>query len=80
MEQSKWSDTYANSVIDGLIEKEIAQRQNDQISLIGFETLTEKAERHALEEQLDEKLKEKARQRKEQQEKLRTRITWNVRT
>ena len=70
LEQSKWSETYANSVIDGLIEKEIAQRHEDLISLVGFETLNEKAERHALEEELDKQLKEKARQRKEQQEKL----------
>ena len=70
LEQSKWSDTYGNSVIDSLIEKEIAQKQDDLITLVGFETLTEKAERHSLEEQLEEHLKEKARQRKEQQKRL----------
>lgn len=70
LKQSKWSETYANSVIDGLIKKEIAQKDGNQITLVGFETLNEKAERHALEEELDKKLKEKARLRKEQQEKL----------
>jgi hypothetical protein len=70
LEQTKWSETYADSVIDGLIEKQIAQKDNNQIILVGFETLNEKAERHALEEELEKKLQEKARLRKEQQEKL----------
>ncbi|MBN2155875.1 MAG: hypothetical protein JW776_07510 [Candidatus Lokiarchaeota archaeon] len=70
LEKSKWSESYANSVIDNLVQKELAERHNGIISLIGFETPEEKAERKLLEEKLEENLKEKARLRKEQQLRL----------
>ncbi len=70
LKQSKWSNEYADSVINDLIEKEIAHKEDDYISLIGFETQEEKDERHELELQLEAQMEEKARLRKEQQEKL----------
>jgi hypothetical protein len=70
LDQTKWSETYADSVINELINKGIAKKEQDYITLAGFETTQEKAERIVLEQELEEKLKEKARQRKEQQERL----------
>jgi len=70
LDQTKWSEYYADTVIDGLIQKELAEKQDDRITLVGFESEEEKSERKLLEQQLEEQLIEKARQRKEQQARL----------
>ncbi len=70
LEESQWSESFADSVIKGLIQKNLAHVQDDFISIVGFETLEEKAERKTLEEELEDRLKEKERQSKEQQERL----------
>lgn len=70
VENSKWKKIYAEKVVNGLINKEIAVLSDNNIKIIGFETTKEKQERMILEKNLLKGLQEKEKLREKQQKTL----------